>query len=131
MSIILPKVGELWKRKHINSGQTYLITKVSDATVWFQFSEKLKNVFDDFEDFECDIQSFLKDFEKLGKMQTPEENAINPSYYQQGKIEVCDFIVDQNLGYLAGCIIKYLCRYKKKNGVEDLKKSKSLFRKIN
>lgn len=54
----------------------------------------------------------------------------NPSYYQQGKIAPWDFIIDQNLGYLTGCIIKYLCRYKKKNGLEDLKKAKNYLEKL-
>ena len=34
----------------------------------------------------------------------------SPSHYQQGKIQVWDFIVDQDLDYLSGNIIKYICR---------------------
>ena len=44
---------------------------------------------------------------------------INPVYYQKGKIEVIDFIADQKLNYLEGNCIKYICRYKFKNGLED------------
>jgi len=47
----------------------------------------------------------------------------NPSHYTQGKIEVLDFILDQDLPYLAGNIVKYICRYRFKNGVEDLQKA--------
>ena len=34
----------------------------------------------------------------------------SPSHYQQGKIQVWDFIVDQDLDFLSGNIIKYICR---------------------
>ena len=48
---------------------------------------------------------------------------INPKHYKQGKIEVIDFILDQKMNYLEGNIIKYLSRYKLKNGIEDLEKA--------
>jgi len=48
---------------------------------------------------------------------------INPNHYQRGNIEVIDFILDQNFNYLEGNIIKYISRYKHKNGLEDLKKA--------
>jgi hypothetical protein len=34
----------------------------------------------------------------------------DPAHYQQGKIQVWDFIVDQDLDFLSGNIIKYICR---------------------
>ena len=34
----------------------------------------------------------------------------HPTHYQRGKIEVWDFIVDQKLDYLAGNVVKYVCR---------------------
>jgi len=48
---------------------------------------------------------------------------INPNHYKQGNIEVIDFILDQKLSYLEGNVIKYISRYKNKNGLEDLKKA--------
>jgi hypothetical protein len=51
------------------------------------------------------------------------ENVNHPSHYNQGKIEVIDAIDDWNLGFYEGNIIKYVARYKQKNGVEDLKKA--------
>lgn len=39
------------------------------------------------------------------------------------KIQPIDFITANELGYIEGNIIKYVCRYKSKNGVEDLKKA--------
>lgn len=34
----------------------------------------------------------------------------SPAHYQKGSIEVWDFIVDQKLDYLAGNVVKYVCR---------------------
>ena len=52
-----------------------------------------------------------------------DDDVVNkPSHYNQGKIEVCDFIIDQKMGFLEGNIVKYISRYKRKNGIEDLKK---------
>jgi len=55
---------------------------------------------------------------------------INPSHYKQGNIEVIDFILDQRLNYLEGNVIKYVSRYKYKNGLEDLKKAQWYLNKI-
>jgi adenine-specific DNA glycosylase len=49
---------------------------------------------------------------------------INPNHYKQGKIEVIEFILDQKFNYLEGNVVKYISRYKFKNGIEDLNKAK-------
>lgn len=49
--------------------------------------------------------------------------AIDPKHYQL-PIEPKDFIIKNQLGFCEGNVIKYICRYKQKNGVEDLKKAK-------
>ena len=51
------------------------------------------------------------------------QDNINPSHYKQGNIEVIDFILDQKFSYIEGNVVKYISRYKKKNGLEDLKKA--------
>ena len=51
------------------------------------------------------------------------EDKINPSYYRK-KIQVTDFIIEYEMGFLEGNIVKYISRYKSKNGIEDLKKAK-------
>ena len=50
---------------------------------------------------------------------------INPDYYRK-KIEVTDFIMEYNLDFCSGNIIKYIVRQGKKNlnGLEDLKKAR-------
>ena len=39
-------------------------------------------------------------------------------------IQPVEFIERNNLGFCVGNIIKYVCRYKDKNGIEDLKKAR-------
>jgi len=66
-------------------------------------------------------------------MQTEDPNKkdnINPNHYKQGSIEVIDFILDQKMSYLEGNIIKYVSRYKFKNGIEDLNKAKWYIEKL-
>ena len=39
----------------------------------------------------------------------------NPKHYQHGHIQVWDFVVDQQLDFLAGNVVKYLCRAGRKD----------------
>ena len=58
----------------------------------------------------------------------------NPSHYTQGKIEVIDFIIDQDMDYLTASALKYLCRYKHKHvgegQIEDLRKARFYIDKL-
>ena len=50
--------------------------------------------------------------------------AESPTHYTRGKIEVWDFIRDQQLNYHLGNAIKYICRAGFKDSkVDDLKKA--------
>jgi Protein of unknwon function (DUF3310). len=53
-----------------------------------------------------------------------------PSYYTAGKIETWDFIIDKHLDFLEGNIVKYVVRWRQKNGVEDLKKARVYLDKL-
>ena len=44
--------------------------------------------------------------------------------------EIGNFINKMNLSFYEGNIIKYICRYKKKNGVEDLIKARNYLNQI-
>ena len=62
---------------------------------------------------------------------TTELDTLRPNYYKgDGEIEVWDFVISQNLGFLDGNIIKYVCRYKGKNGLQDLKKARQYLDKL-
>lgn len=57
------------------------------------------------------------------------EKVNHPNHYTQGGMEVIDVIdafTQECSGlesFYVGNIIKYVCRFKKKNGIEDLKKA--------
>jgi hypothetical protein len=48
----------------------------------------------------------------------------SPKHYTQGHMEVITAIEGLDLDYHQGNILKYVSRYKYKNGVEDLRKAK-------
>jgi len=63
----------------------------------------------------------------------PSMNKFSPDHYQQGSIEVWDFIIDQQLGYLEGNIIKYITRAGKKDNeskFDDLLKAQAYIHKL-
>jgi hypothetical protein len=51
-------------------------------------------------------------------------------HYIEKSIQPWDFIVGNNMGYLEGNIIKYVSRYKEKNGVQDLIKASHYLDKL-
>ena len=55
---------------------------------------------------------------------TEEKNNINPDHYGSSGIDVIDFCQANNLDFMQGNVIKYVFRYKNKNGLEDLEKAK-------
>lgn len=57
-------------------------------------------------------------------------SSTNPGHYNQGTIQPWDFILDHDMGFLEGNIIKYITRYKKKGGREDLLKARTYLDKL-
>lgn len=49
---------------------------------------------------------------------------IGGDHYKDFAISPIEFVVKNKLNYLEGNVIKYISRYKKKNGLEDLQKAK-------
>ena len=73
-----------------------------------------------------DIEKYNQFVEKRRKEIT---NKINPSYYGTG-LDVIDFCQKNNLDFMQGNVIKYVTRYKEKNGLEDLLKAKKYIDRI-
>ena len=46
-----------------------------------------------------------------------------PDHYDMA-IQPIDFIIENNMGFVEGCIVKYISRYDMKGGIEDLEKIK-------
>ena len=49
---------------------------------------------------------------------------IGGTHYRDKAIQPIEYILANDLGFCEGNIIKYVSRYKDKNGIEDLKKAK-------
>jgi len=49
----------------------------------------------------------------------------HPAHYTQGTMETWEAIEGLNLGYHAGNVVKYLSRYKFKDGIRDLRKARA------
>ena len=65
---------------------------------------------------------------KMPKFHGGKATAIDPQvgggHYKDMKIQPVEFIHANGIGYFEGCVIKYVSRWRKKNGVEDLKKAR-------
>jgi len=60
--------------------------------------------------------------EKFNKPQSQKDN-IKPTHYK-GNVQPIDIIDENELNFSRGCVIKYICRAKKKGTeLEDLKKA--------
>lgn len=46
------------------------------------------------------------------------------SHYKDAKIQPVEFAHANNIPFIEGCIIKYVFRHRRKNGLEDLRKAK-------
>jgi uncharacterized coiled-coil protein SlyX len=74
-------------------------------------------------------EALLKEYAERGEdMPEPKEYIDRPPHYNRGKIEVRDFIRDQNLGFDDGNVVKYVCRagFKETTSkISDLKKAQN------
>lgn len=74
------------------------------------------------------------DFEKQERrmQQALNANAIQHggTHYKDKAVQPWDYIASNNLGYFEGNIVKYVSRWKEKNGVEDLKKAMHYLQKL-
>jgi len=50
------------------------------------------------------------------------DKQIGGNHYKQYQIQPIEFIMANDLNFIQGNVIKYICRYENKNGLEDLDK---------
>ncbi len=58
------------------------------------------------------------------KLMESNDHQIGGNHYKVMKIEPVTFIIENDISFVEGNIIKYVCRWKSKGGVEDLKKAR-------
>ena len=56
--------------------------------------------------------------------QTALAEQVGGDHYKTMAVQPIEFILQNDINYIEGCIIKYLCRWRKKNGIEDLEKAR-------
>lgn len=54
----------------------------------------------------------------------PLSEQVGGNHYKDLAIQPVEYVMRNNIGYIEGCVIKYVTRWKAKNGVEDLKKAR-------
>jgi hypothetical protein len=59
----------------------------------------------------------------------PEDAVKHPKHYTKG-IEMWDYAHSHNLDFFEGNVIKYVTRWRTKNGLEDLRKAKQYLDKL-
>ena len=52
----------------------------------------------------------------------PKDKQIGGSHYKFFPIQPYEFISKNGLTFFQGCVVKYVCRYIEKNGIQDLEK---------
>ena len=54
----------------------------------------------------------------------PQSRQVGGKHYKNFPIQPYEFISKNNLSFFQGCVVKYVCKYLQKNGIEDLEKIK-------
>jgi len=63
-------------------------------------------------------------------MQTVNTVQTGGDHYKRLDPQPWDVVISWGMGYLDGCALKYIARYKNKGGVEDLKKAIHFLQKL-
>lgn len=66
----------------------------------------------------------LRDSDISQKPTSAISEQVGGSHYKNFAIQPVEFIHKNGIGFIPGNIIKYVCRYGNKNGIEDLKKAR-------
>lgn len=71
------------------------------------------------------------DLKDMGYEQTAANvKQVGGKHYKQFKHQPWDVVLDWQLGYLDGTALKYIARWKDKNGIEDVKKAIHFLEKL-
>ena len=63
-------------------------------------------------------------------MNSKEKDNIKPDHYGGSEIDVISFCQANKLDFMQGNVIKYITRYRKKNGLEDVRKAVEYINRI-
>lgn len=80
--------------------------------------------------FQKNYPHLVKNFYPKTSLKTNEGQDVSPEHYCKGKIEPWDFIASQGLNFFEGNIVKYITRYRHKDGLKDLYKARTYLNKL-
>jgi hypothetical protein len=72
----------------------------------------------------------IESVKQLELFPTANDMQVGGDHYMDRSIQPWDYIVSNDLGFLEGNIIKYVTRWKYKNGVDDLRKAQHYLAKL-
>jgi len=61
---------------------------------------------------------------KIRFLMSAKDKQVGGNHYKKMNVEVYEFCMVNNIPFVEGNIIKYVCRYKDKGGLDDLNKAK-------
>lgn len=104
---------------------------VGEDNKWFPFRDTthqccyhIDGSFDDGEETSIDLISEYKEDNVKQDDANPLETQVGGDHYKNLAIQPSYFSEVNGLSFLEGCVVKRICRYKAKNGKEDLLKAK-------
>lgn len=102
---------------YTEGGKTFKVYDDPNSLDWYDLTTKFGNRVRSIKKIDCEI---------VAQEESKNDPVNRPSHYTSGKIEVIDFIADQQLGFCLGNTVKYIARAGKKDKakhLEDLKKA--------
>lgn len=77
-----------------------------------------------------DVSIANKFEEKDTKVSKANDRQVGGDHYRKKKIQLWDFIAENEIGFFEATAMRYLTRWKDKNGIEDLEKAKHYIEKL-
>lgn len=97
-----------------------VFAKTGEKILLEEAEEKLETLINEKKDF---VPTKSEEVVKSDGYKSALDYQIGGNHYQQMAYQPLTFIMEQKLKFCEGNIIKYIARYKNKNGLQDLKKA--------
>ena len=97
-----------------------VFAKTGEKILLEEADEKLETLINEKKDF---VPTKSEEVVKSDGYKSVLDYQIGGNHYQQMVYQPLTFIMEQKLKFCEGNIIKYIARYKNKNGLQDLKKA--------
>ncbi len=139
MSKTMREMKREWEEDELRYGEVAAIRKNRTAEKarsgkcdYFEYLEKqgMHDLADKLEEKAKSNNSADIDTPKPRPQDDPNNRQIDGTHYKKHAIQPWDFIHRNGIGYLEGCAIKYLVRWRDKGGIADLQKAQHYIEKL-